>query len=104
MNKLTKNYDIDESKNELNKKSKIIIINKELTLYNNKINLSRIHLYRKKIKLICYLTIMICLDIVKITFKFVEFFVNSEFNYIKTINYCLRYLHKIKYLEILIRD
>jgi hypothetical protein len=96
MNKLIKKYEVDD---EL-KKSKTSLNLEELRSYENEIDSARMHLYRKKMRSICYSAIMTRSDIAKSTFRLVEFLINSSSQHMRVANHCLRYLYAIKYLSI----
>jgi hypothetical protein len=63
-------------------------------------NDERIRIYRQKMRLICYLVIINRSNITKIAFELTRYFTNFNSNYIKTTNYCIKYLHATKYLAI----
>jgi hypothetical protein len=58
------------------------------------------HLYRKKMRSICYSAIMTRSDIAKSAFRLVDFLINSSSQHMRIANHCLRYLYAIKYLSI----
>jgi hypothetical protein len=60
----------------------------------------RIHIYKQKMKLICYFAIIIRSDIVKTTFKLAEILINSDSYYLMIADHCIRYLHVIRHLTI----
>jgi hypothetical protein len=49
---------------------------------------------------ICYSIIMTRSDIAKLTFRVVEFLINSSSQHMRVAKHCLRYLYAIKYLSI----
>ena len=71
-----------------------------MTVYENEINETRIHEYRKKIKSICYSTISIRFDTAKTTSKLAEHFRNSSSIHLQAANHCLHYLYATRYLGI----
>ena len=95
MNKLIKNYQID-----IIMKALSTPLLKNLEKFMKKIDFIKIHEYRKKIKSICYLIVIIKLDIIKTAFKLSKFFINSKFDHLIAANQCFRYLSATKYLKI----
>lgn len=61
-----------------------ILIFVDLKIYVDKIDKINIYHYKKIIELICYLIVNIKLDKIKTILKFLEFFINLNFDYIKT--------------------
>jgi hypothetical protein len=51
-------------------------------------------------KLKCYCVIIIRSNIIKITFELTQHFINFDAKYLKIANYCIKYLHVIKFLII----
>ncbi len=68
--------------------------------YIDEINQERIHIYRQKMKLICYFVIIIRSNINKIAFELTRHFINFNSKYLKTTNHCIKYLYVIKFLFI----
>ncbi len=68
--------------------------------YINEINQKRVHVYRQKIKSICYFVIITRSNIIKIAFKLTQHFINFDSKHLKTINHCIKHLHAIKFLII----
>jgi hypothetical protein len=96
MDKLIKKYEVDD---EL-KKSETSLNLEELKSYEGEIDSARMHLYRKKMRSICYSAIMTRSDIAKSAFRLVEFLTNSGSQHMRAADHCLRYLYAIKYLSI----
>lgn len=96
MKKLVKKYEIDI----INLKIFLVIISVDLITFDNEIDITDIHQYKKMIKSICYLAVSIKFDIIKIVSKFSKFFINSDFSHMKTVMQCLCYFYVTKYLEI----
>ena len=71
-----------------------------MTVYENEINETRIHEYRKKIKSICYSTISIKPDTTKATSKLTEHFRNPSPIHLQAANHCFHYLYATRYLGI----
>jgi hypothetical protein len=68
--------------------------------YINDVNKKRIHIYRQKIKSICYSVIITRSNIIKIAFELTRHFINSNSKYLKAADHCIKYLHVIKFLII----
>jgi hypothetical protein len=71
-----------------------------LILYIDEINQKKIHVYRQKMKSICYFVIITRSNIIKIIFKLTRHFINSDLKHLKTTDHCIKYLHVIKFLII----
>jgi hypothetical protein len=69
-------------------------------LYIDEMNQKRIHVYRQKMKSICYFVIITRSNIIKIAFKLTLHFINFDSKHLKTANHCIKYLHVIKFLII----
>jgi hypothetical protein len=80
--------------------SSILLSYQSLISYEKDIDSDRVHVSRQKVKSICYLAIIIRSNIVKVAFKLVEFFINSDFYHLIVADHCIKYLHAIRYLEI----
>jgi hypothetical protein len=68
--------------------------------YIDEMNQERIHIYRQKIKSICYFVIITRLNIIKIAFELTRHFINFYSKHLKTANHCIKYLYVIKFLII----
>jgi hypothetical protein len=68
--------------------------------YIDDVNQEKIHIYRQKIKLICYFVIITRSNIIKIAFELTQHFIHFDLKYLKTTNHCIKYLHVIKFLII----
>ncbi len=68
--------------------------------YINEINQKRVHVYRQKIKSICYFVIITRSNIIKIAFELTRHFINFDSKHLKAVNHCIKYLHAIKFLII----
>ena len=98
MEKLAKEYNIS-----INRKASVSPLPwsaDEMTVYENEIDETRIHEYRKKIESICYSTISIRSDTIKAASKLTEHFKNSSSIHLQTANHCFHYLYSIRYLGI----
>jgi hypothetical protein len=71
--KLIKKYAIS-----INQKTFILLSYQSLTSYIREVDSIRVHIYRQKVKSICYLAIIIRPDIVKTASKLAEFLINSD--------------------------
>ncbi len=95
MNKLVKDYVIN-----IEYKATTFLSYQSLILYIDEMNQERVHVYRQKMKSICYFIIIIRSNIIKIAFELTRHFINSDSKHLKTANYCIKYLHVIKFLTI----
>jgi hypothetical protein len=68
--------------------------------YIDEMNQKKIHVYRQKIKSICYFVIITRSNIIKIAFELTRHFINFDYKHLKTTNHCIKYLHVIKFLII----
>jgi hypothetical protein len=68
--------------------------------YIDEMNQKKVHVYRQKMKSICYFIIIIRSNIIKIAFKLTRHFINFDSKYLKTADHCIKYLHVIKFLII----
>jgi hypothetical protein len=64
------------------------------------VNQKRVHVYRQKMKSICYSVIITRLNIIKAAFELTRHFINSDLKHLKAANHCIKYLHVIKFLII----
>jgi hypothetical protein len=71
-----------------------------LMSYIDDVNQERVYIYRQKVKLVCYFVIITRSNIIKIVFKLTRHFINFNSKHLKTANYCIKYLHVIKFLII----
>ncbi len=95
MNKLIKNYVIN-----IEYKATTFLSYQSLMSYIDEMNQKRIHVYRQKMKSICYFVIIIRSNIIKIAFELTRHFIYSDSKHMKTANHCIKYLHAIKFLII----
>jgi hypothetical protein len=95
MNKLTKNYVIN-----IEYKATTFLFYQFLMSYINDVNSKKVHIYRQKIKSICYFVIITRSNIIKIAFELTRHFINFDSKYLKTTDHCIKYLHVIKFLII----
>ncbi len=95
MNKLIKNYFIN-----IKYKATTFLSYQSLMSYINEINQKKVHVYRQKMKSICYFVIITRSNIIKIAFKLTRHFINFDSKHLKTADHCIKYLHVIKFLII----
>jgi hypothetical protein len=63
-------------------------------------NQEKIHVYRQKIKSICYFVIIIRSNIIKVASELTRHFINFDSKHLKAADHCIKYLHVIKFLII----
>jgi hypothetical protein len=95
MNKLIKNYVIN-----IEYKTTTFLSYQSLMLYIDEMNQKKVHVYRQKMKSICYFVIITRSNIIKIAFELTRHFINSDSKHLKAANHCIKYLHVIKFLII----
>jgi hypothetical protein len=95
MNKIIKNYVIN-----IEYKTTTLLSYQSLMLYIDEMNQEKDHVYRQKMKSICYFVIMTRSNIIKIAFELTRHFINFDLKHLKTANHCIKYLHVIKFLII----
>jgi hypothetical protein len=95
MNKLIKNYVIN-----IEYKTTTLLPYQSLMSYIDEMNQKRIHVYRQKVKSICYSVIITRSNIIKVAFELARHFINSDLKHLKAADYCIKYLHVIKFLII----
>jgi hypothetical protein len=71
-----------------------------LILFIDEINQEKVHVYRSKMKSICYFVIIIRSNIIKIAFELTRHFINFDSKHLKAAIHCIKYLHVIKFLII----
>ncbi len=95
MNKLIKNYVIN-----IEYKVTTLLSYQSLMSYIDEMNQKRVHVYRQKMKSICYSVIITRSNIIKIASELTRHFINSDSKHLKAANHCIKYLHVIKFLII----
>jgi hypothetical protein len=95
MNKLIKNYVIN-----IEYKTTTFLSYQSLMSYIDEMNQEKVHVYRQKVKSICYFVIIIQSNIIKIASESTRHFINFDSKHLKTANHCIKYLHVIKFLNI----
>ncbi len=68
--------------------------------YIDDVNQERIHIYRQKVKSICYSVIITRSNIIKIASELARHFINLDSKHLKAADHCIKYLHIIKFLII----
>ncbi len=68
--------------------------------YTDEMNQKRIHVYRQKVKSICYFVIITRSNIIKAAFELTRHFINFDSRHLKAADYFIKYLHVIKFLVI----
>ncbi len=68
--------------------------------YIDEMNQKRVHVYRQKMKSICYFVAIIRSNIIKVVFELTRHFINFDSKHLKAANHCIKYLHVIKFLII----
>ncbi len=68
--------------------------------YIDDVNQERVHIYRQKVKSICYFVIITRSNIIKIAFELTRYLTNSDSKHLKVADHCIKYLHVIKFLII----
>ncbi len=95
MNKLIKNYVIN-----IEYKATTLLSYQSLMSYTDEMNQKRVHVYRQKMKSICYFVIITWLNIIKASSELTRYFTNFDSKHLKAANHCIKYLHVIKFLII----
>ncbi len=95
MNKLVKNYVINTEY-----KATTFLSYQSLMSYTDEMNQERVHVYRQKMKSICYSAIITRSNIVKAASELARHLTNSDSKHLKAADHCIRYLHVIKFLII----
>ncbi len=95
MNKLIKNYVIN-----IEYKTTTFLSYQSLMSYTDEMNQERVHVYRQKVKSICYFIIITRSNIIKIASELTRHFINFDSKHLKAANHYIKYLHVIKFLII----
>jgi hypothetical protein len=95
MNKLIKNYVIN-----IEYKATTFLSYQSLMSYIDEMNQKRVHVYRQKMRSICYFVIIIRSNIIKTAFELTRHLINFNSKHLKAADHCIRYLHVIKFLII----
>jgi hypothetical protein len=95
IDKLVKNYVINTEY-----KATTFLSYQSLMSYTDEVNQERVHVYRQKMKSICYFAIITRSNIIKIAFELARHLINLNSKHLKIANHCIKYLHVIKFLII----
>ncbi len=95
MNKLIKNYVIN-----IEYKTTTFLSYQSLMSYIDEMNQKRVHVYRQKMKSICYSAIITRSNIIKIASELARHLTNSDPKHLKAADHCIKYLHVIKFFVI----
>jgi hypothetical protein len=98
INKLVKNYAIN-----INYKASFISLSMkfdDIKSFDEDVDQSRMHEYRKKMKSVCYSAIISRSDIVKVVSKLTEHLINSESTHLVAVNHLIKYSYETKHLTI----
>jgi hypothetical protein len=95
MNKLIKNYVIN-----IEYKATTLLSYQSLMSYIDEMNQEKVHVYRQKMKSICYFIIITRSNRIKIASELTRHFINFDSKHLKAANHCIKYLHVIKFLII----
>ncbi len=90
---MIKNYVIN-----IEYKATTLLSYQSLISYIDDVNRKRIHIYRQKMKSICYFVIITRSKITKIAFELTRYLINLDSKHLKTTNHCIKYLYAIKFL------
>ncbi len=85
MNKLIKNSVIN-----IEYKATTLLFYQSLMLYIDNVNQKRVHIYRQKVKSICYSVIVTRSNIIKIAFELIKHFINFDSKHLKIIYHCIK--------------
>ncbi len=95
MNKLIKNYVIN-----IEYKTTTFLSYQSLMSYIDEMNQKKVHVYRQKMKSICYFVIITRSNIIKAASELTRHFINFDSKHLKAADHCIKYLHVIKFLII----
>jgi hypothetical protein len=80
--------------------SSISLFHQFLISYDENVDSDRVHVYKQKMRSICYFVIIIRSDTIKVAFKLTKFLINFEFYHLIAIDHCIKYMHSIRHLII----
>ncbi len=95
MNKLIKDYVIN-----IKYKATTLLSYQSLMSYIDDVNQEKVHIYRQKMRSICYFVIITRSNIIKIASELTRHLINFDSKHLKTADHCIKYLHVIKFLAI----
>ncbi len=93
--RLIKKYEIS-----INQKTFISLSYQSLISLEKNVNSDRVHVYKQKMKSICYLAIIIRSNIIKVASKLAEFLINFDSYHLMIADHCIQYLHVTRHLTI----
>jgi hypothetical protein len=96
IDKLAKNYAINTN----SKTSSTSLSIEGIESFDEDVDQSRMHEYRKKMKSVCYSTVISRSDIVKTVSKLAEHLINPESTHLAAVNHLIKYLYETKHLTI----
>ncbi len=70
----------------------------DIKSFDEDVDQSRIHEYRKKMRSVCYSAIISRSDMIKVVSKLTEHLINLESIYLTAVNHLIRYLYETKHL------
>ncbi len=68
--------------------------------YTDEMNQEKVHVYRQKMRSICYFVIITRSNIIKVAFELARHLINSDSKHFKAADHCIKYLHVIIFLII----
>jgi hypothetical protein len=95
IDKLIKNYTISNFK-----ASSTSLSIADIESFDEDVDQSRMHEYRKKMRSVCYSAVISRSDIVKVVLKLTEHLINSESTYLIAVNHLIKYLYETMHLII----
>jgi hypothetical protein len=72
----------------------------DIKSFDEDVDQSRMHEYRKKMKSVCYSAVISRSDIVKTVSKLAEHLINPESTHLAAVNHLIKYLYETKHLTI----
>jgi hypothetical protein len=98
IDKLVKDYKINT--NSKVSSTSLSVDFDDIKSFDEDVDQSRMHEYRKKMKSVCYSAVISRSDIAKAVFKLTEHLINSEPAHLAAMNHLIRYLYETKHLTI----
>jgi hypothetical protein len=72
----------------------------DIKSFDEDVNQSRMHEYRKKMRSVCYSAVISRSDIAKVASKLTEHLINLESTHLAAVDHLIRYLYETKHLTI----
>jgi hypothetical protein len=94
--KMIKEYEISINQ----KTSSISLSYQSVISYESEIDSDRIHVYKQKMRSICYFVIIIRSDLIQAAFKLTKCLINLDLYHLIAIDHCIKYMYSIRYLTI----